>query len=235
MIDQAPRYAVYFVPAASSDLYGFGSSILGYDCYTGEDLPFPDELAHDCDTWRQLTEEPRCYGFHATLKAPFRLTPSLTEAELVAAFRDFAAPARPIARFAPEVHLLGAFTAIVPRAPCAALVDLANRCTTAFDVFRAPMPAEERARRMTAGLSERQLRHLDRWGYPYVFDDFRFHMTLTGKVPAECRDAALAMLRKSFAARCGEKRVAVDRLGLFKQDDARGRFRVLCADPLRGS
>ena len=35
MADQAPRYAVYFVPAADSDLYRFGSAVLQYDGYTG--------------------------------------------------------------------------------------------------------------------------------------------------------------------------------------------------------
>jgi putative phosphonate metabolism protein len=228
MEEQQARYAIYFVAAADSALHRFGSAVLGYDCYTGEDLPFPDEVAADRAGWRALTEDPRRYGFHATLKAPFRLAASATEADIVGAFKSFAALPHPIARFSPELRLLGAFVAIVPRAPCAALSALADHCTTAFDAFRAPMPADERARRRAAGLSDRQAQNLDRWGYPYVFEDFRFHMTLTGRVPAERQAEVLALLRHSFSTRHGEQPIAVDRLGLFKQDDARGRFRVLC-------
>ncbi|HUI95744.1 MAG TPA: DUF1045 domain-containing protein [Xanthobacteraceae bacterium] len=234
MHEQQARYAIYFVAAPDSDLHRFGSAVLGYDCYTGDELPFPDNLAVDRETWRTLTEEPRRYGFHATLKAPFRLALARNETELMAAFGDFAPRTHPIAGFPPQVRLIGGFTAVVPREPCPALVDLANRCTSEFDAFRASMSDDERERRLASGLSEPQVQNLDRWGYPYVFDDFRFHMTLTGRLPPERRDAVLALLSKSFAARCGETPIAVDRLGLFKQDDARGRFRVLCAEPLRG-
>jgi len=151
---------------------------------------------------------------------------------MATSLRCFAASPQPVARFAPEVRLLGAFTAIVPCAPCATVVDLANLCTTAFDGFRAPMPDDERARRIAAGLSDRETQNLDRWGYPYVFEDFRFHMTLTGRLPPERRDDVLALLRQSFGRRCSDGPLTVDRLGLFKQDDSRARFRVLCHVPL---
>jgi hypothetical protein len=126
----------------------------------------------------------------------------------------------------PDVRLLGAFVAIVPREPNAPLAALAERCTTEFDAFRAPMPEAERERR-AVGLSERQLRNLDRWGYPYVFADFRFHMTLTGRLAPEHRDEIPARLREMFVRACGEGPIAIDRLGLFKQDHADARFRVL--------
>ncbi len=236
MQEQGARYAVYFVPAADSDLFRFGSSVLGYDCYTGDDLACPDDIAVDADAWRILTEEPRRYGFHATLKAPFRLAPSRSEAELVRAFCDFAALAHPIARIAPQVRSLDAFAAIVPGEPCATLVALADRCTVEFDVFRgASMSAPERERRLASGLSKRQIQNLHRWGYPYVFDDFKFHMTLTGRLPVKRRDEVLALLRRSFERRCGDRPIAIDRLGLFKQANAQARFRVLHAAQLGGT
>lgn len=220
------RYAIYFVPAPASDLYGFGSSMLGYDCYTGADLPRPADLDVEDADWRALTEEPRRYGFHATLKAPFRLAPTRREDELIGAVLAFARRPREITRIAPEVRLLGAFTAIVPRAPVAALTALAAACTTEFDQFRAPLSDEERSRRDPSRLTERQMSNLDRWGYPYVFDDFRFHMTLTGPLPIERRDDVPARLRRSFARAWGDEPIAIDRIGLFKQDGA-ARFRVL--------
>jgi len=220
------RYAIYFVPAADCDLYRFGSAMLGYDCYSGDDVPMPADAAIDAESWRSLTEEPRRYGFHATLKAPFRLAPGRSEAQLVQAFFGFAQRGQTLARIDPDIALLGTFTAIVPREPSAPLAALADRCTTEFDAFRAPMPAAERERR-AAGLSERQVQNLDRWGYPYVFADFRFHMTLTGRLAPDQQAAMLALLRRHFARRCGDRPIAIDRLGLFKQEHTDARFRVL--------
>ena len=232
MSDVEARYAIYFVAAADSDLHRFGSSVLGYDCHTGTDLPRRADLDLDEAEWRALTEEPRRYGFHATLKAPFRLAPARREDELAAAVLAFARAPREIPRIAPELRLLNRFTAIVPAAPAAALDALAAACTTEFDQFRAPLSAPERARRDPARLSERQVSHLDRWGYPYVFEDFRFHMTLTGPLPAERRDDLPARLRRSFAQAWGEKPIAIDRIGLFKQDGPDARFRVIEHAPL---
>jgi putative phosphonate metabolism protein len=224
--DATARYAIYFVPAAKSGLYAFGSAMLGYDAYSGDDVPMAREPGLDPQSWRELTDEPRRYGFHATLKAPFRLAAECDEAQLTRAVVDFARRGHPPVRIAPEIRLLGAFTAIVPREPSAPLAALANRCTTEFDAFRAPMPAEERARR-APGLNERQLRNLDRWGYPYVFEDFRFHMTLTGRLAPAHQDMMLTVLRRHFARVCGDAPIAIDRLGLFKQAHAGARFRVL--------
>jgi|HubBroStandDraft_6_1064221.scaffolds.fasta_scaffold161858_2 putative phosphonate metabolism protein len=226
MTDAQARYAIYFVPAANCDLYRFGSAMLGYDCYSGEDVPTPADAGIDAESWRRLTEEPRRYGFHATLKAPFRLAPGCSEAELVQAFFAFAQRERTPTRIDPDIRLLGTFTAIVPCEPSAPLAALAERCTTELDPFRAAMPAAERERR-AAGLSARQVHHLDRWGYPYVFEDFRFHMTLTGRLPPAQQDAVLALLRRHFARSCGDHPIAIDRLGLFKQEHADARFRVL--------
>jgi putative phosphonate metabolism protein len=226
MSDAQARYAIYFAAARDSDLHRFGSAVLGYDCYSGDEPSFPDDIGVDRETWRQMTEEPRRYGFHATLKAPFRLADGCGEADLARALNAFAARGHAPIRIAPAIRLLGAFTAIVPREPSAPLAALADRCTADFDRFRAPMPAAERARRAD-GLSERQLANLDRWGYPYVLADFRFHMTLTGRLAPDRQEATLATLRRSFARTCGDGPIAIDRLGLFKQDNASARFRVL--------
>ena len=228
------RYAIYFVPAAESALYRFGSSVLGYDCYTGADLLPPDAFAADAALWRELTQEPRRYGFHATLKAPFHLSPSCTEAQLTSAFVSFAALGHAVGRIAPEVALLSGFVAVVPRQASDAVAALADKCTTMFDAFRAPMSARERARRVAANLSQSQMHNLERWGYPYLFRDFRFHMTLTGKLAGARANAALSRLRRGFAAACGEQELAIDRLALLRQDGEQAPFRVICQAQLKG-
>src|SRR4029077_13718977 len=98
---------------------------------------------------------------------------------------------------------------------------------TTFERFCLPLTREERGKRLAGGLSAGQIAHLDRWGYPYVFDDFRFHMTLTGPLPVERRDDVPARLRRSLAPAGGDQPDAIDRIGLFKQDGADARFRVI--------
>src|SRR5438552_3722805 len=85
-----PRYAIYYVPAPGSELDGFGAKLLGYDAHSGEDLRFPDGILRMAPDWYDLTKDPRKYGFHATLKAPFSLAPGKAEAELLAACKAFA-------------------------------------------------------------------------------------------------------------------------------------------------
>jgi putative phosphonate metabolism protein len=224
---QGPRYAVFFVPAAKSDLYRFGSSVLGYDCYSGEAVARPCELADNEAEWRNLTDEPRRYGFHATIKAPFHLSPISTELQLIEAVQSFALSQHMMATIAPAIELLGGFAALVPRQPEPCLEALAARCTIELDSFRAPMAAQERGRRIAAGLSQAQIENLDRWGYPYVLEEFRFHMTLTGRVDRGRREAVLTELRQSFARRCGESKIPIDRLALLKQDGPQTPFRML--------
>lgn len=233
MTDPESRYAVYFVPAADSKLYRFGSAVLQYDCYTGAAILPPAELRAQADEWRKATEEPRRYGFHATLKAPFYLAPTCREAQLVSAFQSFAAIGRAIATIQPVVTMLSGFAAIVPEHTNLALNALAADCTTIFDAFRAPMTAQERARRLASGLNPSQVANLDRWGYPYLFADFRFHMTLTGKINAERREPAVAVLRKLFQ-QSGAGPITVDRLALTKQDTPTSAFQVLSTTPLHG-
>jgi putative phosphonate metabolism protein len=223
-----PRYAVYFVPAPSSELYSFGTAALGYDCYTGAEVaPLPDAAVSSAD-WTELTREPRTYGFHATLKAPFRLRANYGEAHLAQAFREFVAEIHRAPTITPSIEVLESFIAIVPREANSELDALAATCVRAFDHFRAPMTAEERARRVGPGLSLRQTRNIDRWGYPYVFEDFRFHMTLTGRTQPDRRTSILSHLREQFSQRHGNRQMTVDGIALLRQDRPDARFRVIC-------
>jgi putative phosphonate metabolism protein len=225
-----PRYAIYYVPAQGSALDRFGSALLGYDVRDGADLPFPDGIG--LPDWRELTEDPRRYGFHATLKAPMTLAPDRSEDELVAACAAFAATPRPIPAIKPIVDSIEGFIAIIPAAPTAALQDLAADCVRDFDSFRAPLTEADRARRNPSRLNPRQRDYLDQWGYPYVFEEFRFHMTLTGRLDDARRAPVLEMLRDRFA-HTGLKELSIDRIALFRQDTADRRFGVIGDWPLQ--
>jgi putative phosphonate metabolism protein len=221
-----PRYAIYFAAGADNALSRFGAELLGYDAYTGNELPFPADASHVAPDWRDITADPRKYGFHGTLKAPMALAPGKTEAELSAACATFAGEARTIPVIRPVVDSISGFIAVVPAEPAGALQEFAADCVRAFDGFRIALTAEDRARRKPEKLSERQRDYLDCWGYPYVMEEFRFHMTLTGRLDAARRGPILEMLRARFAA-LGLDTLAIDRIALFRQDDAGARFRIM--------
>jgi len=221
-----PRYAIYFAAGADSALTRFGAELLGYEAYTGDEVPFADEALRIAPDWRDITADPRKYGFHGTLKAPMALASGRTEAELVTACATFAGKVRPIPMIPPIVDAISGFLAIIPAEPVDALQQLAADCVRDFDCFRPPLTAEDRARRKPEKLSERQREYLDRWGYPYVLEEFRFHMTLTGRLDAERRAPILEMLRRRFAALRLDT-LEIDRITLFKQDDAKVRFRII--------
>ena len=180
-----PRYAIYYAPDLDSDLHRFGAALLGYDAGSGDTLPFSADVLAQAPDWAALTDDPRKYGFHGTLKAPFPLAAGHTEADLVAACEKFAATPRAIPAIVPLVRAISGFIAVVPAEPSTDLGALAQDCVEAFDRFRAPMTPEDRARRRPEALTARQVEQLDRFGYPYVRDDFRFHMTLTGRLSPE--------------------------------------------------
>ena len=219
-----PRYAIYHAPAPASELDRFGADLLGYDAFTGEELPFPDGVMEAMPDWRELTSDPRKYGFHATLKAPFSLVQGKTEAELFAACAAFAATPQAIPRFMPMVGSISGFIAVIPAEPPQELLKLAADCVSEFDCFREPLTEADRARRNPSQLTSAQREHLDRWGYPYVMEEFRFHMTLTGRLGSERREPILAMLKARFAA-LELATLAIDRIAVFRQDNADSRFR----------
>lgn len=226
-----PRYAIYYAPSPDSALHRFGSALLGYDAVSDADLPFPDGVTPD---WREVTEDPRKYGFHATLKAPTALADGRTESGLLDACAAFAGHARRIPVIEPVVDAISGFIAVIPAGRSDDLQQLAADCVTEFDTFRAPLTAQDRARRKPERLTARQCDYLDRWGYPYVMEEFRFHMTLTGRLSDERRAPIVAQLRERFAA-IDLTRLAIDRIALFKQADPASRFRIIGSWPLRAN
>lgn len=226
------RYALYAAPAPDSALWRFGSSVIGYDAALALDAAFPEGGLFAADDWPALTADPRRYGFHGTLKAPFVLAEGRSEAELLDAAAAFAQRQRTFVVPRLEVSLLKAFVALVPDEPSAALDALAADCVRHFEPFRAPLSDSDRARRLVAPLTDRQRQHLDAWGYPYVFEDFRFHMTLTGALPEDRRETVRAALAALYAPLAVP--FPVDALAVFRQERREDRFTVLARLPFAG-
>lgn len=202
------RHAVYFAPRPDTPFHALGSRWIGRDAFTGEVLEQPKVAGIDL-----VTAEPRRYGFHATLKPPFALHDAVTPDALLRAVAALAASQESfITRL--KVAVLDGFLALVPQDAPEALCRLAECAVRELDGFRQAPSAGELARRRLAPLSPRQEQNLADWGYPHVLEDFRFHMTLTGRLPAADAERFMAAAQRHFASIL-DAPVPVDGLTLF--------------------
>ena len=226
-MDGFKRYGLYVVPAG--DFFDAASAWLGWDSARGQAVAQP-QVAALPDRADILTATPRKYGFHGTIKPPFVLAGGCTVAELNAVARRFCATRVPVVIPELTVRRLGGFVAMVPSAPSGPLADLAAATVEALDHFRAPPSDAELARRRKAGLSDRQEALLQRWGYPYVMEEFRFHLTLTGRTTQA--EAVRDALAEHFAPVLPQPFVIND-LALMGEDEA-GHFHLIHRYALSG-
>ena len=228
------RYALYFTPPASDPLTLSAQRWLGRNAFTGAALAQPAIAGFDAAALSGLTADPRRYGFHATLKAPFCLAEGRSEAELVAEIGRFVSQAEPFEIPEVAVGRLGSFFALVPGDHCDELQTFAGEVVRRFERFRAPLTSADIARRKPDELNAAERQNLVQWGYPYVFDEFRFHMTLTGRVAVERRDAVENVLLDHFAAFHGRP-LPVAGLALFREPARGADFTVHSLFPLGGA
>jgi putative phosphonate metabolism protein len=215
-----PRYAVYYAPPRDSDLWRLAQCWLGRDCESGATLTQPALEGWSATEVAAVTESPRRYGFHATLKAPFRLAPGCAFGDLHDSLSAFAARQRPFRAPPLKVSAIGPFLALTLSAPSPEMEALAAAAVEDLEPLRAPLSAQDLQRRLAAGLTARQEDLLRRWGYPYVFDAFRFHMTLSGPIPDALRREALqTKLAALFRPVLGDP-VPVREVCLYSQDSA---------------
>jgi putative phosphonate metabolism protein len=225
------RYAVYFAPPAGSALAEAGAALLGWDVELGVAVAQPeiDALPRPI---AELTEEPRKYGFHATMKAPFRLREGTELEALVEALEALCAEHEAFALPPLRITRDWSFLALVPSVPCEPLQTLAADCVRDLDGFRAPLTEAEREKRLRNGLDEARRRYLDEWGYPHVFDCFRFHMTLSGRLADDEIDP-VAEAFGHYLAPILKQPQEVRELCLFGEAET-GRFHLIRRFPLKG-
>lgn len=223
------RFAIYYIPPPGP-LARFGAEWLGWDIAAGAPAARRADIPGLPAPLDALTEAPRRYGFHATIKPPFRLAPGQTEAALTATLREVCAARAPVTTAGLEIASLGRFLALTPRGDTSALTALAADIVRALDLFRATPTAAETARHQRATLSAAQTENVRLWGNPHVMDSFRWHMTLTGKRPraeAEQTRAALAPMLAPLL-----RPLRIDALSLVGED-ATGHFHQIHSAPLR--
>ncbi len=228
-VPQAYRYALYLAPP--EPWLAVGSRWLGRCADSATLLPRPAGADSRLDDW---TEAPRLYGLHATLKAPFRLAADATPMALDGAVRNLALACQPFEVSLWRRNLRGflAWCLADGETDSGRMRELADAAVAGLDRYRAPPTTAELARRQAQPLAPAELAMLDRWGYPYAFETFTFHITLTGKLdPPE-----LAAAEAQFGASGGNALpdcMPVDAVSLYvqpRQDDAFIVARHYCFD-----
>jgi len=224
--DQAKtrRYAVYFAPSEASALWRFGCRWLGRDAVSGDPITQPAADGIDPGRLADVTEAPRFYGFHATMKPPFHLRDGMEEAGLLEAMKSFAAGSESFRAGPLKVDRLGRFIALVLSAPSPPMDNFAASCVRAFDGFRAKPSRRDMNRRRLHGLTDRQEAYLKRWGYPYVMEEFRFHMSLTGGLDDDALRTRIETALDGLFAPIAADPLVVDSVCLFCQEDRRSPF-----------
>jgi putative phosphonate metabolism protein len=217
------RLAIYYAPAEDSPLSRTAVQWLGRDAFADLTLPGAKET---------VIADPRVYGFHATLKPPFRLASGADESYLRERLRQFASSRSPFEAPPLQLGSLSSFLALTLSKPCPVFQELAAACVREFDRFRAPATEQEMARRRRAKLNPSQLAYLEQWGYPYVLDEWRFHMTLTSSLDPDTYRAMRKHLAELFEPHC-QAPLRVDSICLFEQFGDEALFRALERYPFR--
>lgn len=221
------RCAVYFAPQPDSPWGLTGSHWLGRCAATGKSLPMPVIDGVPEQVHQACTAEPRRYGWHATLKAPFALQPGqdLTSVcswlQLLA--REFKAFTLPALR----VGMMGNFLALRPEHPSQSLQEVADACVTRMQHLALPLSESELARRRQKPLSMEQDQLLLRWGYPWVLEHFRFHFSLTGSLDGMQPQMREALIAAAVAHFENLPECRFDRLSLFAEPENGANFELI--------
>lgn len=221
------RYAIYFAPAKDSPWWDFGAHWLGRDEHDNTALPQPVVAGIPPAALASITQEPQRYGFHATLKAPFRLAAGTDESGLITGLRTLAQTLKPVALGPLRVATLGHFVALVPHIASADLQALADACVTGLDHFRTPLLAADLQRRRIEQLDERETELLNLYGYPYVMERFRLHLSLTGPIDKEVAQGVTQAVSAHIDRLNADTPLLLDRLCLFVEKSPGAPFQRL--------
>lgn len=219
------RYAVYFAPPSESEWWDFGCKWLGRDPISGQERAQPRIPAFPAAQMAHLTADPGRYGFHATLKPPFEMVTECSRADFHAAVSALACQQTAFALGRLEATRLGSFIALCPRVVSAQMQELAQACVEELDLFRNSAGAQDMARRRGANLNSRQDALLERWGYPYVLEEWRFHMTLTRSL-LHGEDAFLLEWLRPRIERLNASPLSVNALCVFEEPVRGAPFRL---------
>lgn len=218
------RYAIYWVPRPDTRLAAFARRWFGSEVETGEQLALREGYGLPDGLVERATASPRRYGIHATIKAPFRLREGAQLNDFINMMGAFCAKRRAPHAGKLKLHRFSRYLVMLPENDTSELEWLAQDCVTHFDVLRAPLTDADRSRRAIS--NPKAAAYFEQFGYPDIFDRFKFHITLAGPLePAELEMVENA-LRPSLIALTNEPFVAPD-LCICGEPGNKQAFRVL--------
>lgn len=220
------RCAVYFIPDPKNVWWHAGSSWLGRCAATSQPMLQPSIDGVSPRDQFSLTAEPRRYGWHATLKAPFKIVPGQNLRSVMLALNELGNTLSAFDLPIMKVSTDGGFMALRPHDNNPDIQRIGAACVTGLHSFAAPLSESELARRRMANLTPAQDHLLQVWGYPYVFDEFSFHLSLTGRLDS-LSDDQLIHLHEAAIAHFGNLPVCrFDRLALFVEPERGADFQL---------
>ncbi|RUL63258.1 DUF1045 domain-containing protein [Dyella dinghuensis] len=203
------RYAVYFCPAAESALGMFGR-----EWFATTSIPDITE-----QRFQALMADVRRYGWHATLGAPFELAGHADEKTLHEKVVEVAQSSAPFDLLL-RMDVLSGFLALRPDADETRVNVLAERCVRDLNPLRAPISKAAWDRRAD-GLDDVERSLFKEFGYPYVLERFRFHMTLS----APATEDEEQTLRDYLLPRMAEHLIAhIDALTICREKEPGANF-----------
>lgn len=226
------RFALYFAPPPGSELESFGRNWLGRDHINGRSIEQEVIGGLSADDQQRITSSARHYGFHATLKAPFALKQGGNADALHEAADNFTQQRKTFEAPPLRISGLSRWVAFTLSGPSLDMDRLAADCVRDFEPFRAPMTDHDLERRRQNGLTPRQDDQLQAFGYPYIFDDFHFHMTLAGPLDSPEKDMIVDLLQKR-AASIEAPPLIVDAIAIYEQPDRDQSFTQTARFPFR--
>jgi len=209
------RCAVYFVPDIDSDWWQAGSAWLGRCAATGQTMAQPSLPGISPNVQWAATAEPRRYGWHATLKAPFKIMPGENLRSVMVALEALADTLTAFDLPPLQVSTQGGFMALRPEGDVAQINHTAEACVKHLHRFAQPLSETDLARRRQVPLTPEQDRLMLAWGYPYVLDEFEFHLSLTHKLDGMSIDMRTAWQQAAQIHFAPLGACRFDRLALF--------------------
>lgn len=231
----AARYAIYYVPSKESAFATFGRTWLGVDIETGEPVKHAKLPGLSVSKIDKLTALPRFYGFHGTLKSPFELAPGATLDKLRETLEIHARGVAPVEIPPLEIAVIGKFLVLSPTESSPALENLAAGIVRSLDAFRRRRTAKELAQYRQAKLTVHQEQMLEHWGYPYVLEEFHFHLTLTSRIDDDAERNETVEILTEACAEFLEKPMELNELALCTQPEQDTYMRIVDRVPLCGS
>ncbi len=224
-MNSTARFALFFAPSDDSPLGVYGATVLRRKAQSPSEWVNPSIPVNFENTpvWRSCVEVPAHYGFHATIQAPFELQSSYAVSELQRDLADFCTHQKPLSLEGLGPRRTQRYEALAFEQQPPEVKNFAAACIEQFNQYRAPLSDEDLCRRQKKALSPSQIGYLEDFGYPYVFDDFNFHMTLSGNMPENENGYYLQWLTALYAVMVPEPPI-LDRLSLFQQTDRKSPF-----------